>query len=215
MAGAKQLAMLNAGVEILDKGIVAIKKIEAINELDRAGAIVLNKLGGRSAYALRTPLEKTFDTANQAQVIAGAVKEIVPNASSEVDLILCELFRATAEEVGGLYRWTKKNIQAVFLKNRGSKVKADRFEGCRIVYAGDQSYIEFLAGEENVRLHLTPECVQSCSYDRKKYKPMLGHHHYYLNINYTDGTRSYIRVSKKHLKNFIPCGLVLPSDVEL
>lgn len=215
MAGAEQLAMLKAGVEILDKGIVTIKKIETINELDHVGAIVLNKFGDRATYALRTPLEKTFDAVNLTQAIAGAVKEIVPNASSEIDLILSAILRATAEEVGGLYRWTKKNIQDTFSKYRGSKVKADRFDGCRIVYAGDQSYIEFLAGEENVRLHLTPECVQSCSYDRKKFKPALGHHHYYLNINYTDGTRSYIRVSKKHLKNFIPCGLVLPSDIEL
>lgn len=207
-----QLAMVKEGVEVFDDGVTALKKIEIINELDKAGALVVNKLGGKAAYALRTPQEKCYDKLELAEAVAKFTKENYPELSETLEQIACKMIIAAAEEIGGVYTWTKHKLVESLEKPKGSKVKADRFDGCPIFYAGDVSYIEIGKG---LRLHLTPDCIESCTYDRKKYKMSLGHHHYYCNVNYKDGSRSYIRVSRKHLKNLVKCGLELPEGIEL
>ena len=81
MEAGMQLALVKEGVEILDKGIVAFKKIEVINALDRSGALVLNKIGDRVVYELRTPKEKFDENMDKAKVVADYVEEHFPEPS--------------------------------------------------------------------------------------------------------------------------------------
>lgn len=181
---------------MLDKCIDAAKKIHIVDACDEAVAEVIKKAGGNVAYKMRTEKEKAEDFLYIVDYVQGLFPEGVKAADEALSAVITYLTKGALGYLNG---------------NHGSKVKADYLQGCRIVFAGDISYIEVPNADlGHAIIYLTPEYVESCSYIRKKYKLHLFKHHYYFSIYFKGGTHSYIRVSRKHLENMKKLGAVIP-----
>lgn len=161
-------------------------------------------------YKFRTPKEKIIDNIEITTHIGKIAQELLPQSTETIDDILSQLLKNTAKETGELYNTLKEYAK----KPNGSKVKAGRFKDCRIIHHGSKSYIQVDTYDtaNPILLYLTPECVQACRYDRKKFKLPKGKTHYYYEIIFKDGSESYIRVSEKHRKNLEMCALQLGAN---
>lgn len=187
-------------LDVVDKGIKVIKQVEVISELDKAGALLIEKVGGKVAYKLRSPKEKREDALIFVEKAGMVVRENLPESAAALDHTLARLIVFAGEAAQDLLAKIKENAATL----HGSKVKAGRFEGCRIVYAGKSSYIEL---GDDLLLYLTPDCVESVSFSHKKYRVKKLANYYYYNIRFRDGSESFVRVSEKHRENLEHCNL--------
>lgn len=81
-------------------------------------------------------------------------------------------------------------------KEHGSKVKAGAYEECPISTHNNKACI-IVKGENGI-ITLTDETIESCYFIKKKYKIARGKNYYYFDINFRDGQKSKIRISKKY-----------------
>ena len=97
--------------------------------------------------------------------------------------------------------WVKKRALNFMGKPRGSKVKDGAYKDCLIETDPNEEYafivVDMSRGEV---VMLTSDTIQSCQFLKEDKKLNKGKFktYYYYNIVFKDGSRSYVRMSKKY-----------------
>lgn len=184
-------------IDLTDKAIDTLKKIEPLNEIGDA-------VGERISSIIR-PKPSKIDTFCQT------MPETANRLDENCGMIVDQVGGIISECIGASYEAIKKELK----KNRGSKVKTGLFAGSPIVEAGTSSCI-VVDKDKHMFVYLTSENVQRITRVKKNFKLIRGKTYYYYDLTFRDGTRSYIRVSKKHRDNLERCGCenVVPEIIE-
>lgn len=181
-------------LELVEKGIQVAKQSEAIDAVDRNIAKMTDTIGDLVTEKIKPPKSKE-------EVIAERLPDMMAAADKGAAKIVTEISEIIVKCIGVLPEIIKTELK----KSHGSKVKAGRFEGCRIIFAGTMSYI-VVDAKQHEFVYLTPEYVSCSRCVGKKFRLSRGQTYYYYEIIFKDGTESYVRVSGKHRQNLENCG---------
>ena len=95
----------------------------------------------------------------------------------------------------GIITVLAKRIVGYQKGNHGSKVKEGAYEDCEIDMYDDKACI--IVDADEIVL-LTSDTIESCRFIEEKYRVKKMKTYYYYKIQFKDGQKSYVRMSKKY-----------------
>ena len=214
-------------VDIFEQTVDTLKKVDTIDALDKRFAAelgpqdplgqverVVNITTQMAELAKETETFPAIDKRNAEKIqpkpgkreVFEDIYKKMPTTANKFDENVGKVVDKSGEIIVTCLDAAFEKIKKELKTDHGSKVRAGRFYGCSIIYAGTKSCI-VVDKEKHELVYLTPENVLLSRCVEKKFFPLRGKNYYYYELVFKDGSESYVRVSKKHRQNLECCGL--------